>query len=73
MSELLYGVNSLLIAGVLFVTMAAAVEVGHRIGRGRESTAGEAIRAHISAIQARTQHPPTRCQPMEEASGLVQR
>lgn len=48
----MYGLNSLLIAGVLLVTMAVAVEVGYRIGRVRERTASDSNKAHVSAIQA---------------------
>jgi hypothetical protein len=52
MSEILYGLNSLLIAGVLFASMVVALEIGHRGGRRQQSTADAAARDHINAIQS---------------------
>ena len=52
MSQILYGLNSLLIAAVLFVTMVAAIEVGYRLGRSRQASVAETTRTHVNAIQA---------------------
>jgi len=52
MGEIIYGLNSLFIAGVLFISMSIAIEVGYRIGRVKQASADEAIKAHINAIQA---------------------
>ena len=48
----MYGLNSLLIAGVLFFSMAVAMEAGYRIGRIRTRSASDAARTHVNAIQA---------------------
>ncbi|MEN6374439.1 MAG: hypothetical protein ABFD75_06600 [Smithella sp.] len=48
----MYGLNSLLIAGVLFVSMAVAMEAGYRIGHVRQRSASDAARSHVNAIQA---------------------
>ena len=52
MGEIIYGLNSLFIAGVLFISMSITIEVGYRIGRVKQASADEAIKAHINAIQA---------------------
>jgi len=52
MTEFLYGLNSLLIAGILLALMVVAIETGHRIGRIRYAPANEKTRDHINAIQA---------------------
>lgn len=52
MSEWLYGVNSSLIAGLLFVSMVLATEIGYRIGLGRHRTANDAAKEHINGIQS---------------------
>jgi hypothetical protein len=51
MGEYLYDVNSGLIAAVLFVSMAAAIELGYRIGGRKKPFANEAAREHINGIQ----------------------
>lgn len=52
MREIMYGLNSLIIAGILLSSMALAVELSYRIGRAREKSVSEANRAQINAIQA---------------------
>ncbi len=52
MNELLYDVNSGLIAGVLLLSMALAIELGHRLGLRSKGSANEATRDHISGIQS---------------------
>ena len=51
MSEFLYDVNSALIAVILFVSMAVAIEIGLHIGLKSKRNANEASRTHINAIQ----------------------
>lgn len=50
MRELLYGIDSAWIAAALFVSMALAMEAGHRIGTSRQSTSGEAFRSHVNSV-----------------------
>ena len=52
MSETLYGLNSLLIAGFLLAAMTVAIEVGYRIGRTKEACTKETTRDHVKATQA---------------------
>lgn len=52
MNELLYDTNSALIAAVLFVSMALAIEIGLRVGRPGSVPANEAAKEHINGIQA---------------------
>ena len=52
MTEFMYDINSAVIAAVLFVSMALAIEAGYRIGRRSTGPAAEASKAHIDAIQA---------------------
>jgi len=52
MGEIIYGLNSLLIAGFLFASMSVAIEVGYRIGRSWEASTNKSIRDHINSIQA---------------------
>lgn len=47
----MYGWNSLLIAGFLLTSMAAAIEGGYRIGRRKEATAKKSTKDHIITIQ----------------------
>lgn len=47
----MYGWNSLLIAGLLLILMAAAIEVGYRMGRRKEASADKATKDHIITIQ----------------------
>jgi Protein of unknown function (DUF4239) len=51
MGEFLYDINSGLIAFVLFVSMAVAIELGYRIGGRRKSVVNEAAKEHINGIQ----------------------
>lgn len=51
MTEVMYGLSSWLIAGILFVSMAFAIETGYRIGRRSDYTS-EPSRSHINAMQA---------------------
>ncbi len=52
MREFMYDVNSLAIAGVLFVSMALAIEMGYRLGRGRQVSADDGFKAHVNGIAA---------------------
>jgi len=52
MNELMYGVNSGLIAGALLVSMVIAIEAGFRIGVRTHGSVNEASRSHVNAIQA---------------------
>ena len=52
MNELLYEVNTGLIAAVLFISMVLAIEAGYRIGFARQHERGEAFRTHINGLQA---------------------
>ncbi|MBK9625272.1 MAG: hypothetical protein KA388_04780 [Rhodocyclaceae bacterium] len=52
MNELLYDINSGLIALVLFVSMAVAMELGYRIGYTTRTSASDASKEHINGIQA---------------------
>lgn len=52
MNELLYDVNTGLIAGALLLSMALATEVGHRLGLRSKGSTNEATRDHISGIQS---------------------
>lgn len=52
MSEVMYDQNSLLISGILFVSMVLAMEVGYRLGGRDETHTNESSRTHVSAIQA---------------------
>ena len=52
MKQLLYNIDALLIIGVLFVLMFAAIEAGYRFGVRRKDSATEMTRDHLSAIQA---------------------
>jgi hypothetical protein len=54
MGELLYDVDSPLIAAVLLVAMLAAVEGGHRLGRRLDPARGAAQKEHIVGIQGAT-------------------
>jgi hypothetical protein len=52
MKEVMYDQSSLLIAGILFFSIVAAIELGHRIGRRARVLASESSRDHVNAIQA---------------------
>lgn len=51
-NELLYGYNSLIIAGVLFIAMSLCHELGFRIGRLVQSRSNNEVKALTGAIQA---------------------
>lgn len=51
MKELLYDINSGLISGLLFASMALAIEAGVRIGLRTTAAANEATKSHVNAIQ----------------------
>ena len=52
MREFMYDLNSVWIAGILFVSMVVAVEAGYRIGLRTRAAASDSSKAHISAVQA---------------------
>ena len=52
MREVMYDHSSFLIAGILFVSMVLAIEVGYRIGRRTQAGASEPSKAQINAVQA---------------------
>lgn len=52
MKELLYDTDSALIAAVLFVSMAVAIEIGLRVGRLRSVPTHDAAKEHINGIQS---------------------
>ena len=52
MRELMYDINSGLIAAVLFLSMLAAIEIGFRTGRATRASGDEAAREHVNSIQA---------------------
>ncbi|MEH6485767.1 MULTISPECIES: hypothetical protein [Pseudomonas] len=47
----MYELNSGLIAGILFVSMALVIELGYRLGRMIQSMSDEPSKAHVNAIQ----------------------
>ncbi|MBL8697552.1 MAG: hypothetical protein JNK67_04230 [Alphaproteobacteria bacterium] len=51
MKEFLYGIDSGVIAAVLFVSLVAVVELGYRLGLRSRHTASEDAKSHINAIQ----------------------
>jgi len=52
MKELMYDINTIGIAGILFVSMVVAIEAGYRIGLRFQESADDAAKSHITAIQA---------------------
>ncbi len=48
----MYDINSLLIAGILLVSMIAAIEIGFRVGTRGASAANDGSRTHINAVLA---------------------
>ncbi len=48
----MYDHNSVLIAGLLFLALAAAIEIGYRLGMRAMSTASDSSKSHINTIQA---------------------
>jgi hypothetical protein len=47
----MYDKSSVLIAVVLFVTMAVAIEIGNRVGRRLHNGADEGIKHQVNALQ----------------------
>lgn len=52
MKEVLYGLNSQVIAGVLLGSMLLAIVLGHRVGRRTASAPDAPARDHVNAIQS---------------------
>lgn len=52
MDEMLYDIDSGLIAVALFISMAVAMELGYRIGLWTRASANDASKEHINGIQA---------------------
>jgi uncharacterized membrane protein YoaK (UPF0700 family) len=52
MNEYLYGINSVVIALVLLVSMVVATELGYRHGHRRQALLGEAAKEHVNGVQA---------------------
>jgi len=48
----MYDQNSVLIAAILYVSIALSIEAGHFLGRAAQGRATEPSRAHVNAIQA---------------------
>lgn len=52
MTDIMYDLNSVLIATVLLVSMLLAITVGHRVGMSKRGSANASTLAHVNAIQA---------------------
>lgn len=52
MGEIMYSQSSVLIIGVLFVSLVLAIEAGYRVGRKAQPFSTEATTSHVSAVQA---------------------
>jgi len=52
MKELMYSIDSVWIALILFVSMLGAMEIGNRIGKRRAALVTEDAKSHVSAIQS---------------------
>ena len=52
MHELMYDHNSLLICGILLLSLVLSIEAGYRFGRRAEQRNNDSSRAHVGAIQA---------------------
>jgi uncharacterized membrane protein (Fun14 family) len=52
MKEFMYDINTLAIAGILFVSMAVAIEAGYRLGRQPRVAADDSFKAHVNGIAA---------------------
>jgi len=48
----MYSINSILIAGVLFVSMVLAIEMGYRLGLRTQASASDAFKTHVNTIGA---------------------
>ena len=51
-SELMYGIDAMLIAAALLVALLLVIELGYRVGRAHERKESTAAKAHLTAIQA---------------------
>ena len=51
MREILYDVNSILIAAFLFVSMALTIAVGYRVGLRTQVSANDAFKTHVVTTQ----------------------
>lgn len=51
MTEIMYDKSSVLIAVILFVTMAIAIEIGNRIGRHLHKASDDGIKTQVNALQ----------------------
>lgn len=52
MTGLLYGLNSLLIAGALLALLLVAIGLGHRAGRGGGASSQQTMKDHVNSIQS---------------------
>ena len=52
MKEFMYNINSILIAGILLVSMLLAIEMGYRLGLRTQTTANDAFKSHVNTIGA---------------------
>jgi hypothetical protein len=52
MREIMYDINSVLIASALFVSMALAIEAGYRLGFRFRASSNDSSKAHVNSIQA---------------------
>ena len=50
MTEVLYDINSLLIAAILLASMLLAIEVGYRLGVPSQDTVSDAYKSHVNSI-----------------------
>ena len=48
----MYDQNSVLIAAILYVSIALSIEAGHFLGRAAQGRTTEPSKAHVNAIQA---------------------
>lgn len=48
----MYNINSVLIAGILFVSMVLAIEMGYRLGIKAQSSANDAFKTHVNTVGA---------------------
>lgn len=48
----MYSINSILLAGVVFVSMVVAMEMGYRLGLRTQASASDAFRTHVNTIGA---------------------
>lgn len=48
----MYNINSVFIAGILFVSMVLAIEMGYRLGVKAQPSANEAFKSHVNTVGA---------------------